>query len=100
MELLFILYEPLVHLLNYKAVNNHPKIKNMSQFFENKIFLEWLKDSTQSKHNGVKIFDVRPDVKHYRVSQGITGPWKMQFFSIISFLNDLKFYDEERNKIS
>ena len=32
-----------------------------------KIFLEWLKDSIQSKDNGVKTFDVIHDAKHYRV---------------------------------
>ena len=53
-----------------------------------------------SKYNCVKTFDVRHDVKHYRISQGITGLWKMQFFSIISFLNDLTFYAEEQNELS
>ena len=68
----------------------------MSQFFwKYKIFLERLKDSIQSKYNFVKTFDVRHDTKHYRVSQG-----KMRFFSIISFLNDSKFYDEERSELS
>ena len=68
------------------------------------MFLDLQKDRTQIKHNCGNTFDVRHDVrhnvKHYRASQGITGPLKMQFFSIISFLNDLKFYDEERNKLS
>ena len=45
--------------------------------------------------NCVKIFNVRHDAKRYRVSQGIIVSWKMYFFSIISFLNDSKFYDEE-----
>ena len=35
MELLFILYEHLVHLLNYKAVNNHQNKKCHNKFFEN-----------------------------------------------------------------
>ena len=26
--------------------------------------------------------------------------WKMQFFNIITFLNESKFYDEERNELS
>ena len=64
------------------------------------IFLERLKDSIQSKYNSMKTFDVRHAAKGYRVSQGITGSWKMQFFSIMSFLNDSKFYDEERNELS
>ena len=64
------------------------------------IFLERLKDSIQSKYNCAKTFDVRQDVKPYRVSQGITGSWQMQNFSIIYFLNDSKFYDEELNELS
>ena len=73
----------------------------MSQFFwKYKIFLERLKDSIQSKDNCMKTFDVRHAAKGYRVSQGITGSPKMQFFSIISFLNDSNFYDEERNELS
>ena len=91
MELLFILYKSLVHLLNCKAVKNHPKYQ---------IFLDRLKDSFQIKHNCMKTFDVRHDAKHYRASQGITGPLKMQFFSKIYFLNDSKFYDEEGNELS
>ena len=59
------------------------------------IFLEFMKDSSQSKHNCMKTFNVRHDAKLYRVSQGVTGEWK-----IISFLNDTKLYDEERNKLS
>ena len=63
MEFLFILYKPIVHLLNCKAVNNHPKLK-MSPFFgKYKIFPERLKDTTQSKYNFVKTFDVRHGAK-------------------------------------
>ena len=48
MELLFILYNLLVHLLNCKAVNTHPK-QIMSKFLENiRFFLERLKGCTQS----------------------------------------------------
>ena len=36
--------------------------------------------------------------QHYRASQGIT--LKNAIFSIISFLNYLKFNDEERNELS
>ena len=100
MEFLFILYKPLIHLLNCKAVNNLPK-SEISHFLEkNKIFPERLKDSTQSKYNFVKAFDIRHNAKCYRVSQEITGSWKMQFFSIIFFLNDLKLYVEQPNKLS
>ena len=72
-------------------------IKKMPQFLENFRFLldQW-KYSTQSKHNCVKTFDVRHNAKRYRVSQGIIVSLKMYFFSIISFLNDSKFYNEER----
>ena len=76
MELLFILYKLLVQ---------SSKMKNVTIFGKCKIFLERLKDSTPSKYNCVKTFDVRLDAKRYRVSQSITGSWKMQFFSIISF---------------
>ena len=73
----------------------------MLQSLENiRFFVEGLKDISQSKHNCVKTFDVRQDAKHNRVAQGIIGPWRKQLFSIISFLNDSKFYDEERNKLS
>ena len=73
----------------------------MSHFFgKYQIFLARLKNSTQIKRNYVKTFDVRHDAKNYRASQGIAGPMKMQFSSMISFLNDLKFYDEERNELS
>ena len=51
-------------------------------------------------YNYVTTCDVRHDAKQYRASQGITGTMNMQFFSMISFLNDSKFYDEERNKLS
>ena len=71
MELLFILYKSLIRLLSNKSVKNHAK--NVIFFGKFKIFLERLKDSTQSKHNCVKTFTVRHDVKRYRVSQGITG---------------------------
>ena len=74
---------------------------NVAFFFgKYQIFLDRLKDSTQIKHNCVKTLDVRHDAKHYRASQGITGPLKMQIFSIISFSNDSKFCDEERNELS
>ena len=46
-------------------------------------------------YNFVNTFDVRHDANFYRVSHGITCSWKMQIFSIISFLNDLKLYDEQ-----
>ena len=75
-------------------------MKHVTFFGKFKIFLERLKDSTQSKHNCVKKFDVRHAAKCYRVSQGIIGSWKMYFFSIISLLNEWKFYDEERNELS
>ena len=39
MEFLIILYKPLVHLLNCKAVNKHPKSK-MSHFLENLRFFQ------------------------------------------------------------
>ena len=52
------------------------------------------KRTTKSEYDFVKTFNVVHDEKWYRVSQGITGSWKMQFFSIISFLNDLRLYDE------
>ena len=65
----------------------------MSQVLENvTFFLERLKDRTPSNYNRVKIFDVRVDAKPYRVSQRITGSWKMQFF-------DSKFYAEQRMKL-
>ena len=73
----------------------------MAHFFvKYPIFLDQLKDSTQIKRNYVKTLDVRHDAKHYRASEGITGPIKIQFFSIISFLNESKFYDEEQNELS
>ena len=73
MEFLFILYKPIVHLLNYKAVYNQPKQKQSHILGKYKIFPERLKDTTDSKYNFVKTFDVRHDDKCYRVSQGITG---------------------------
>ena len=45
-------------------------------------------------------FDVRHDDKRYRVSQRIKCSLEIHFFSIVSFLNDLKFYDGEQNKLS
>ena len=98
MELLFIVYQLLVRLLKCKAVNNHPN--NVAFFLKYQIVLDLLKDHIQIKRNYVKTFYVRRDAKHYRTSQGITGPMKRQFFSMIFFLNDSKFYDEERNKLS
>ena len=77
-----------------------PKVINIAFLGKTQIFQDLLKDSIQIKCNGVKLFDVRHDAKHNRDSKGITGPLKKQFFSIISFLNDLKFYDEERNELS
>ena len=59
-----------------------------------------MKDSTQIKRNCVKTFDVRHDAKLLRASQWMTDPYQMQFFSIISFLNDSKFFDEKLNKLS
>ena len=73
---------------------------NVAFFGKYQIFLDRLKDSTKIKRNCVKTFDVRHDAKHYRASQGITGPMKLQFVNIISFLNDSKFFDEERNELS
>ena len=71
-----------------------PKVINVAFLGKYQIFKDLLKDSTQLKRNCVKTFDVKHDAKHYRESQGITGPLKMQFFSIISFLNDSKFYEK------
>ena len=99
MELLFILYKPLARLLNCKA-NTTIQNNKCHIFLKYLIFLDQLKDSSQIKRNYVKAFDVRHDAKQYRASQGITGPRKMHFFNIISFLNDSKFYDEERNELS
>ena len=48
-------------------------MKKDTIFGKYKIYLERLKDSTQSKHNCVKAFDVRHDAKRYIVSQGIIG---------------------------
>ena len=76
------------------------KIINVTFFGKYQIFLDRLKNSTEIKRDSVKTFDVRHDAKHYRASQGITGPMKLRFFGIISFSNDSKFYDEDRNKLS
>ena len=56
-----------------------PKVINVAIFGKYQIFQDRLKDSSQIKRNCVKTFDVRHDAKHYRESQGITGPLKMQF---------------------
>ena len=77
-----------------------PNVINVAFFGKYQIIQDLLKDSTQIKRNCVKTFDDRHDAKHYRESQGITDPLKMQFFSIIFFLNDSKFYDEGRNELS
>ena len=54
----------------------------MSHFFgKYQIFLDRLKDSTQIKCICVKTLDVRHDAKHYRASQEITPPLKMQFLA-------------------
>ena len=76
------------------------KIINVTFFGKYQISLDRLKDSTQIKRDYVKTFNVRHDAEHYRASRGITGPMKMEFLSMISFLNDSKFYDEERNELS
>ena len=76
------------------------KMINVEFFGTYQIFLDRSKESTQIKHNCVKTFDVRHNAKHFRESQGITVHFKMQFFSIIIFLNHSKFYDEERNELS
>ena len=73
----------------------------MSQFLENKrFFVERLRDSSQSKQNFVKTFDVRHYTKRYSVSRGITGWCKKQLLSIIYFLNDMNIYDGEQNQLS
>ena len=53
---------------------------NVTFFGKYPIFLDQLKDSTQLKHNYVKTLGVRHDAKHYRASEGITGPIKIHFF--------------------
>ena len=68
-ELLFILYKPLVHLLNYKAVTTKHNRK-CHIFGKHKIFLVQLKNSTESKYNCVKTFDARHAAKHCGVSHG------------------------------
>ena len=84
-----------------QCCNKQTKLKKKVTIFgKYKIYLERLEDNTQSKHNCVKTFDVRHDAKRHRVSQRITGSWKMQYFSIMSFLNDSKLYDEERKELS
>ena len=45
--MLFILYEPLVHFLNYEAVNNQKRQKMSKKREKYKIVLELLKDSTK-----------------------------------------------------
>ena len=68
----------------------------MPQFWENIGFFynDW-KTVHKSKHNYVKTFDIRHDAKCYRASL-----MKMQFFNIITFLNESKFYDEKRKELS
>ena len=61
------------------------KVINVAFLGKYPIFLDLLKYSTQIKRNCVKTFDVRHNAKHYGESQGITGPLKMKFYSIIFF---------------
>ena len=77
-----------------------PKIINVAVFGKYQIFQDRLKNSTQIKRYYVKTFDVGHDAKYYRASQGVTSPMKKQFFSMISFLNNLKFYNEELYELS
>ena len=76
------------------------KIKHVTNFGKFKVFLERLKNSTQSIHSCVKTFDDRHDANRYRVSQGIVGSWRMHFFSVISTLNDSKFYGGVWNELA
>ena len=61
------------------------KIESVTIFWKYNIFVERLKDSTQSKHNCVKTFDVRHDAKRYRVSQWITAHGKCNYSATFSF---------------
>ena len=100
MNLIFILSKSLVHTSPCKAVNNHPKLKRSHCLKNNSDFPERLKDSSECKYNCVTSVDVRHDIKRRKASQGMTGWWKMHSLSIISFLNDSKFYNELRNELS
>ena len=88
MELVFILYKPLVTFsTKLQGCKEPSKILKVLFFGKYQIFLVQLKDGTQIKRICANTFDVRHDTKHHRASQGRNNrPIKMQFFSIVSFV--------------
>ena len=67
------LYKTLGLILNCKAEKNNPNSKMLHCVEKKWIFPECLKYSARSKNNVVKSFDIRGDVKRYKVSQTTAG---------------------------
>ena len=63
-------------------------------------FSERLKGRTQRKYNSVKSFDVKTDIKRYKVLPGVTCVWKMQNIQQEFVLRAFKSDDELRNELS
>ena len=71
MDLLFILYDPLEHILIQQALK-----KTLNVVYPTNIS-ERLKDRTLRKYNFVNSFNVKTDFKHYKVLQGTTYACKI-----------------------
>ena len=72
MDLLFILYDPLEHILIHQALKRTLNIVYPTNSSNMTNFSERLKDGTLRKYNFVNSFNVKTDFKHYKVLQGTT----------------------------
>ena len=72
MDLLFILYDPLEHIMNHQALKRTQNVVYATRSSKIMIFSKLLKDRTLRKYNFMNAFNVKTDFKHYKVLQGTT----------------------------
>ena len=97
MKLLFILYDPLEHILHHQALKR-TQMSYIPQLF--RIFSEHPKNRTLRQYNFVNSFNVKTGFKCYKLLQGTTCEWKMQNIQQTFVLHAFKSDDEMRNELS
>ena len=95
MYLLFILYDPLGHILNH-----HPNVVYATNISKITNFSERLKDCTLKKYNLVNSCNVKTDFNCYKLLPGTTCVCKMQNTKQKFVVHDFKSDDEMQNELS
>ena len=96
MDLLFILYDPLKYTESPDFKKTTTKCCICHNILKITNFSECLKESTLRKYNFVNSFNVKTDLKCYKVLQGTTCVWKMQTIQQEFVLRAFKADDELR----